>query len=103
MTAVNAPVASSRSFGTPWRDRPFLSIAFAADLLGVSRAFLYRMEKEGRLRFGRLAGKTLVKTDSLLHLIDNVEDWRPSERGAAGRAARTALVRPERAASEHLS
>lgn len=78
MTVANAPRVSQSS-GIPWRQRPLTPLRTAAELAGVSRTTLYRLEAEGRLHFGRINGKVLVKTESLVRLVDNVDDWRPGE------------------------
>jgi predicted DNA-binding transcriptional regulator AlpA len=77
----------------PWRDRPFLPLLSAAELLGLSPSSLYRLETEGKLRFRRLGGRTLVAVDTIVALIDTADDWAPSERGAAARAKRSERAR----------
>lgn len=73
----------------PWRERPFVPLLMAAELLGLSPASLYRLETEGKLTFRRLGGRTLVAVETIVTLIDAAEDWAPSDRGAAARAARS--------------
>lgn len=60
-----------------WRDRPLLPMRTAAELAGVSRAALYKLSAHGRLKLKRLAGKTLVETESFVHLVDNADAWSP--------------------------
>lgn len=71
-----------------WRDRAFVPLGVAADILGVSRASVYALEAKGSLSFSRLAGRTLVAVESLKALIDRAEPWAASERGKEARAAR---------------
>jgi len=87
--AGKAPKLSS----IPWRDRPFLPLLSAAELLGVSPASLYRLETEGKLSFTRINGRTLVVVETIVALIDNTEGWAPSTRGSAARAKRTERAR----------
>ncbi|MER9166216.1 helix-turn-helix domain-containing protein [Mesorhizobium australicum] len=77
----------------PWRQRPFLPLITAAELLGVSPSSLYRMESEGKLTFNKLGGRTLVAVSSLVKLIDTAECWTPSDRGSAARAKRQERAR----------
>ncbi|OWK18886.1 hypothetical protein AJ88_03145 [Mesorhizobium amorphae CCBAU 01583] len=61
----------------PWRQRPFLPLETAAELLGLSRSSLYRLESEGKVIFNRLGGRTLVAVPSVVKLIDAAEQWTP--------------------------
>jgi len=81
-----------------WSQRPLLHIRVAAELLGVSRSSIYRLEAAGHLAFGRIGGRTVVRTDSLLRYLESVEAWTASEAGSAGRR-----VQIERAAAEWQS
>lgn len=72
----------------PWRERIFVPVNFAAEITGVSRATVYRLRDDGKLIFRRIGGKTLVTVESLAKLVDNPDDWSPSDQGAAGRAKR---------------
>lgn len=78
-----------------WSQRPLLPIKTAAELLGVSRSSIYRLESAGHLAFSKIGHRTVVRTASLLRYLENVEDWSSSEQGAAGRKAAA-----ERAAAE---
>jgi hypothetical protein len=78
---------------TPWRDRPLHPMKSAAELCGVSIASLYRFSDEGRLVLRRLAGRTLVDTNSLIALIDSAEKWTPYDRGKEARAKRKEIAR----------
>lgn len=96
-THASPLIKSSRNSKTeiPWRERPWLPLMLAADLLGVSSTSLYRLETEGQLVFRRFAGRTVVMVASILPLIDGVEEWTPSKRGAAARQQRTERLRAE--------
>jgi hypothetical protein len=73
----------------PWRETANLPLPRAAEIAGVSPAALYGYEKQGRLTFRRLAGRTLVSTESLIALVDKAEPWTPSTRGKEARAKRS--------------
>ncbi len=90
--AASPPTVSKRAT-VSWRERAFLPLATAAEVLGLSPASLYRFEAEGRLVFNRMAGRTLVNVNSLIVLIDSAEEWAPSGRGAAARAKRSERAR----------
>ena len=77
----------------PWSQRPVLSLKDAAKIAGISVSSLYRYEAAGRLAFGRLGGRTLVQTESLIRLIDSIEPWSASDQGAAARAKRSERAR----------
>lgn len=70
-----------------WSQRPLLHIRTAAELLGVSRSGIYRLEAAGKLAFGKIGGRTVVRTDSLIRYLEEVEDWTSGQQGAAGRKA----------------
>jgi hypothetical protein len=76
-----------------WRDRALIPLRHASQIVGVSPASLYKYEAAGRLQFRRLAGRTLVTTKSLITLIDSAEEWKASDRGSQGRAARSGRAR----------
>lgn len=77
--------------GTPWTERPLLTLKAAAEIIGISVASLYRFSDEGRLTFRRLGGRTLVDTKSLIALAEGAEEWTPNDRGKEARAKRKAL------------
>ena len=78
---------------TSWRERPLLPLKLASEIVGVSVASLYNFVDQGRLRFRQLGGRTLVETKSLIALVDNAEEWKPSDRGKEARAKRKELAR----------
>jgi hypothetical protein len=71
-----------------WRERAFVPIVRAAEILSLSRPSVYKLERQGKLRFDRVAGRTLVSVPSLIALCDGPGNWSASARGAEGRAAR---------------
>jgi hypothetical protein len=77
----------------PWRERPLQTLKTASEIAGVSVSSLYRLAAEGKLRFRKLAGRTVVETPSLVALVDSAEAWTPSDRGKAARARRSEIAR----------
>ncbi|UES46827.1 hypothetical protein [Roseibium aggregatum] len=93
MAKNNLPEGAYSGRPIDWRNSAYLPLTRASEIAGVSTASLYNFESAGRLQFKRLAGRTLVTTESLIALIDSAEDWTPSDRGSHGRAARTQRAR----------
>lgn len=89
--------ASPAEQPTSWRDTALIPLLRASEIAGISVASLYKMRREGRLDFRKLAGRTLVTTESLERLIDDAETYRDSARTDNARTARAA--RAERARS----
>jgi len=77
----------------PWQQIPHQTMQNAGRLAGLSPASLYRYAAEGRLKLRRLAGRTLVDTQSLIALIDSAEEWTPSSRTEKARATRVERAR----------
>jgi hypothetical protein len=80
------------STSIPWRERALVTLPNASEVSGISISRLYEFEKEGRLRFRRLGGRTLLEVHSLIALIDSLPQWTPqtkrTEAAVAARAAR---------------
>lgn len=92
---VVKPIEASAGEGggeAPWRDTAFLSLQRAAHVLGISVASLYRLEQTGEVKFRRLAGRTLVKTDGVIALESADEPWTASQAGSAARVKRAELA-----------
>lgn len=89
---INTSATIPDEIGVPWRDRAFLSLDAAAQILGISRASLYTLESRGDLLFRRIAGRTQVSVPSLIKLIERSDAWCASDRGAAARASRSRRV-----------
>lgn len=85
--AIAAPPAY-----TPWRDRPFLQMKAASEIVGVSVASLYKFSDTGRLKLREFGGRTLVDTKSLIELIESAADWTPKNRGMEARAKRKQIA-----------
>ena len=80
------PQASS----IPWRDKPFQTIDHTSAILCGSRSRTYSLLADGELEAVRLAGKTLIKTASLIAFLErDAEGWKPDrkrvEKAIAGR------------------
>jgi hypothetical protein len=94
MTARNSNTREAPRYcapkNIPWRERENVALKDAAETAGISVASLYRFEAQGRIRFIRLAGRTLVPTVDLIALLASAETWSASSKGAAARAARLA-------------
>lgn len=73
---------------TPWRERPFLTLQDAAEIVGCSPATLYGAAAAERLEFCRLGGRTLVKTPSLIAYIGTAKPWVPCPRTRKATEAR---------------
>jgi hypothetical protein len=85
-TVARSPQASS----IPWRDKPLQTISDASTLIGGSNSRTYALLAEGKLEAVRLAGKTLVRTASLIAFLEREEKgWKPDrkrvEKAVAGR------------------
>jgi hypothetical protein len=75
----------------PWRERALLSLSVAAEVSGLSVGSWYRLEREGRVNFRRLGGRTLIATPDVIAIVDSAEPWTASNAGAAARARRAEL------------
>ena len=74
-----------------WKMQPFLRLQDAARIAGISVASIYRFAGQERLQLRKLAGRTLVETQSFITLIESAEKWSPSTRGKEARAKRVEL------------
>ena len=93
-TAERKTPATKTSLVDPnWSAIPHHQMTPASRIAGVSEGSLYRAAEEGRLKLVRLAGRTLVETESLKAFIASAEPWTPSDRGAAARAKRSEAAR----------
>ncbi len=81
------PLVSTGSTGD-WRSYPLQTLQAATRITALSRTTLYAYGKTGRLSLKVMGGRTLVTTDSLVALVDNLEDWTPSARGGHRPASR---------------
>lgn len=75
MANANVSVSSAKTTSNIiWSDKPLLPLRTAADLLGISRSGLYRLQASGKLTFCKLGGRTVVKTKSLISYLDTIEE-----------------------------
>jgi hypothetical protein len=88
-----AATAQLPAYITPWRDRPFLQMKAASEIVGVSVASLYNFSDSGKLKLREFGGRTLVDTKSLIALIETAKDWTPKNRGQEARAKRKVIAR----------
>lgn len=72
----------------PWREKPFLPLKVASDIVGLSIGSLYKYEKDGALKFQILGGRTMVNTQSLIALVDAAVEYTPRNVAVKARAAR---------------
>lgn len=77
----------------PWQERPYQQMRIASEIAQISEAGLYKAEKDGLLTFVRLAGRTLIETQSFIAFLNRAEPWTPSARGAEARARRIEVAR----------
>jgi hypothetical protein len=68
------------AFPNGWRDHAFVTLHQAADVLGLSRASIYRMAQTGCLTLKTLNGRTLVPVADLLRIERDASSWTGSER-----------------------
>jgi hypothetical protein len=73
----------------PWHQRRYVIMDVGPQTNGLSRASHYRAAAEGKLKLVRLGGRTLIDVPSLIAFNNSAEQWTPSKRGAAARAARS--------------
>jgi len=75
-----------------WRDLPLHTITDASMILCGSKSRTYALLAEGKLEAARLAGKTLVKTSSIIALIESDEKkWSPDRK----RVEKAVSARPD--------
>ena len=81
---------SPSSLAADWRQTHFLPITKAAQILGVSRAQLYRCAKAGSVTFHRSLGRVVLRTEDVIRLVDSAAPWtsEPGRNAAAVQALR---------------
>jgi excisionase family DNA binding protein len=77
---TTALVPHRRPARLPWQERILLPIVpVVCDLIGVSKAQVYKLAREGKLEMVRLGGRTSITTASLQrHLRAAMEDRTPA-------------------------
>jgi hypothetical protein len=88
-----ALTSKAQSLNIPWQQIPHQTMQEASRIASLSPASLYRYAAEGRLKLRRLAGRTLIDTQSLMALIESAEEWTPSDRAEKARATRVERAR----------
>lgn len=85
-------IRRAKHMPVPWRERAFHSTRSASEISGVSVGSIYNLAARGQLVLKRIAGRTLVDTESLVSLLQQAEDWTPSSRaaGAVGKRSESA-------------
>jgi excisionase family DNA binding protein len=94
---MSTPLNSSADATIPWRERPIASIENTAVLLQCSRSHVYSLAREGHLAMVRLAGRTQVRTASIIALLDAAEPYTPGTGQTPSRGS--ALTRQRQRAS----
>lgn len=79
-----------------WQDRTLIPIRPASTVLGISTAAVYALVYGGQLVAVKLAGRTLIKTDSLRRLVETAQPFESS--GPRGLARTRAAEIAQRAA-----
>jgi excisionase family DNA binding protein len=79
---------STRGAAVAWHERPNLTVDIAADILGCSRAKIYKLAKSGELAMtqNHATGRTSVTTASVLAVLSLAQPYTPQgtdPRGAA--------------------
>src|SRR5262245_57142409 len=84
----------------PWTQWPYQTIQNAARISGRSTGGIYGLVHAGVLEADTVAGKTLIKTASLLALLSSANPWRPNrDRVSAAVAQRIAAAIEQRVAT----
>jgi hypothetical protein len=88
--APGAMAKDPHASSIPWWDKPFQTINHTSAILCGSNSRTYALLAEGELDAVRLAGKTLVKTASLVAFLEKAaKGWKPDrkrvEKAVAGR------------------
>lgn len=82
--------------GVAWQVIPYHPVARASAITGHSEACVNSLIRSNALQAVRLAGKTLVTTDSIVAFLARARPWSPDH--AKGYSARRARSMQEKAA-----
>jgi hypothetical protein len=79
---------STRAFTMPWHERPNLTVEMAADVLGCSRAQVYKLARTGSISMVQnpATGRTLVTTTSVLEVVLLAQPFTPQGKNPKGAA-----------------
>ena len=90
--ARDAMAKDPQASSIPWRDKPFQTVDHTSAILCGSRSRTYSLLADGELEAVRLAGKTLVKTASLIAFLErDAKKWKPDRK----RVAKAVAARPD--------
>ena len=79
-----------------WQALPYQPVARTAAITGRSPAHVYALLKSGTLRAVKLAGKTLVTTESIVELLAGAQPWSPDhDKIASAQRARVGASKAE--------
>ena len=79
-----------------WQALPYQPVARTAAITGRSPAHVYALLKSGALRAVKLAGKTLVTTESIVELLAGAQPWSPDhDKIASAQRARVGAFKAE--------
>jgi hypothetical protein len=78
-------------YGVAWQAIPYQPVARTAAIVGQSETGINGLINSGALRAVKLAGKTLVTTDSIVEFLARARPWSPdhAKMGSARRARST--------------
>ena len=79
-----------------WQALPFQPVGRTAAITGRSPAHVYALLKSGTLRAVKLAGKTLITTESIVELLAGAQPWSPNhDKIASAQRARVGASKSE--------
>jgi Helix-turn-helix domain len=84
-------------YGVAWQAIPYHPVARAAAITGQSEASVNTLISSGALRAMKLAGKTLVPTESIVEFLARARPWSP-DHAKIGPAKRPRLMQEKKTA-----
>lgn len=66
-----------------WESRPLTSIPDFVVITGLSAATAYNLAKAGKLEFAKLAGRTFIRTETVIALLASAQRFEPNTRRTA--------------------
>lgn len=85
---------STASTEVTWQALPYHPVSRTAAITGRSQAHVYTLINSGSLRAVKLAGKTLITTESILDLLGRAKPWK-SDLARTAQARRARPARPK--------
>jgi excisionase family DNA binding protein len=58
-----------------WHEKPVLPLREAAEVLGISRSGIYRLQAAGKITFAHIGSKVVVKVPSIIAYLKSVDAW----------------------------